>query len=135
MRLLQCKFINIQQSTKTRCREVWKVICVSLSISNRVLKPVKVLLMSRYGVSLSISNRVLKLSRLRQRKCRQCKFINIQQSTKTICSMLRLKFMCKFINIQQSTKTETIMIILQVCVSLSISNRVLKLGYSCQYLF
>ena len=33
---------------------------VSLSISNRVLKPNEIAIISNYGVSLSISNRVLK---------------------------------------------------------------------------
>ena len=35
----RCKFINIQQSTKTVLREYAVDVGVSLSISNRVLKP------------------------------------------------------------------------------------------------
>ena len=78
---------------------------VSLSISNRVLKRYNETLSTTFGVSLSISNRVLKLSDEQFATWFECKFINIQQSTKTRMS---------------PTKVEK-------SVSLSISNRVLKL--------
>ena len=104
-KLKPCKFINIQQSTKTTSTKVISSMgvslsisnrvlkprllhcrhlrCVSLSISNRVLKRSGVEGLNKYSVSLSISNRVLKLDEKKQRFFNQCKFINIQQSTKT----------------------------------------------------
>ena len=55
-----CKFINIQQSTKTDNGGGKEKCCVSLSISNRVLKLNKQEALNAMSVSLSISNRVLK---------------------------------------------------------------------------
>ena len=55
-----------------------------------------------------------------------CKFINIQQSTKTNNHKAANKRLCKFINIQQSTKTSAVSVPALAGVSLSISNRVLK---------
>ena len=127
MRLFLCKFINIQQSTKTFIFGVCACFCVSLSISNRVLKHdgwcrrgqicVSLSISNRVlkqgiivvrwlcGVSLSISNRVLKLLIFTWQVAPLCKFINIQQSTKTGYVATYEDGLCKFINIQQSTKT------------------------------
>ena len=55
-----------------------------------------------------------------------CKFINIQQSTKTCLHTAKQIATCKFINIQQSTKTSGMGLLCKGSVSLSISNRVLK---------
>ena len=55
-----CKFINIQQSTKTSGMGLLCKGSVSLSISNRVLKRNSYPFDGRHSVSLSISNRVLK---------------------------------------------------------------------------
>ena len=55
-----------------------------------------------------------------------CKFINIQQSTKTYTIIMKFCQLCKFINIQQSTKTSGMGLLCKGSVSLSISNRVLK---------
>ena len=121
-----CKFINIQQSTKTRIfRLVKRLECKFINIQQST--KTKTTLHTRSGcVSLSISNRVLKPSCFGPPAQRQCKFINIQQSTKTgICTALPF-LQCKFINIQQSTKTHHYVVRADICVSLSISNRVLK---------
>ena len=58
---IMCKFINIQQSTKTTSSLCWLSHGVSLSISSRVLKPSYYDRLYDIRVSLSISNRVLKL--------------------------------------------------------------------------
>ena len=58
---MECKFINIQQSTKTVGTWLCVRKSVSLSISNRVLKLLLTSFNAASGVSLSISNRVLKL--------------------------------------------------------------------------
>ena len=57
---MACKFINIQQSTKTKFFAAPLANGVSLSISNRVLKLSFLANLAGGRVSLSISNRVLK---------------------------------------------------------------------------
>ena len=54
------------------------------------------------------------------------KFINIQQSTKTVILSHWPFRLYKFINIQQSTKTANDLFDARMGISLSISNRVLK---------
>ena len=99
------KFINIQQSTKTRfdiigVENLYKFINIQQSTKTR-----------SHAAAFAA----------------EYKFINIQQSTKTIKGILNDFRRYKFINIQQSTKTILRSTADLLCISLSISNRVLKL--------
>ena len=100
----QCKFINIQQSTKTTpaappITDGCKFINIQQSTKTAIV-------LTYCGAG--------------------CKFINIQQSTKTCACSSSSDKGCKFINIQQSTKTGRNKRNDRQSVSLSISNRVLK---------
>ena len=104
---ISCKFINIQQSTKTIVDKDNVIVGVSLSISNRVLKPEFVYGLLTASVSLSISNRVLKPPRPHS-----CSFCGVSLS---ISNRVLKPAAMPFIGTHS--------------VSLSISNRVLKLFF------
>ena len=131
--IIKCKFINIQQSTKTAIT-TWTVsFSVSLSISNRVLKPISAPSVNSERVSLSISNRVLKLSFLANLGGQRVSLSISNRVLKRPAGELAAKKVCKFINIQQSTKTTVTTRSISFSVSLSISNRVLKLKITLLY--